>query len=102
MRGPTRSSATLSPRRPWASRRACERGGHEMNFEYSEEQRLLADTLKRFLATNYTFDARAKIVASAAGYSEDVWAALAEMGVLGVPFDAEHGGYGGTPATRTI
>jgi pimeloyl-CoA dehydrogenase small subunit len=67
-----------------------------MNFEYSEEQRLLADTLKRFLATNYTFDARAKIVASAAGYSEDVWAALAEMGLLGVPFDTEYGGFGGS------
>ncbi len=67
-----------------------------MNFDYSEEQRLLADTLKRFLATNYTFDARAKIVASAAGYSEDVWAALAEMGLLGVPFDTEYGGFGGS------
>ena len=34
-----------------------------MNFDYSEEQQLLADTLKRFLATHYTFDARSKIVA---------------------------------------
>src|SRR5918999_1889612 len=67
-----------------------------MNFDYSEEQGLLADTLKRFLATNYTFDARAKIVASTPGYSEDVWAALAEMGLLGVPFDPEYGGFGGS------
>ena len=67
-----------------------------MNFDYSEEQRLLADTLKRFLASNYTLEARAKIVASAAGYSEDVWAALAEMGLLGVPFDPEYGGFGGS------
>ena len=67
-----------------------------MNFDYSEEQRLLADTLKRFLATNYTFDARAKIIASEAGYSEDVWAALAEMGLLGLPFDPEYGGFGGS------
>jgi alkylation response protein AidB-like acyl-CoA dehydrogenase len=51
-----------------------------MNFEYSDEQRLLADTLRRFLATDYSFDARAKIVASAAGYSEDVWDAFADMG----------------------
>jgi pimeloyl-CoA dehydrogenase small subunit len=67
-----------------------------MNFDYSEEQRLLADTLKRFLATNYTFEARAKIVASAAGYSDEVWAALAEMGLLGLPFDTEYGGFGGS------
>jgi alkylation response protein AidB-like acyl-CoA dehydrogenase len=66
-----------------------------MNFDYSEEQQLLADTLKRFLATHYTFDARAKIITSTAGYSEEVWGALADMGLLGVPFDTEHGGFGG-------
>jgi len=67
-----------------------------MNFDYTEEQRLLAETLRRFLATGYNFDARAKIIASAAGSSDDVWSALAEMGVIGVPFDAEYGGFGGT------
>jgi alkylation response protein AidB-like acyl-CoA dehydrogenase len=67
-----------------------------MDFEYTEEQRLLSETLRRFLATGYSFDARAKIIASPAGWSADVWAALAEMGVLGVPFASEHGGYGGT------
>ena len=67
-----------------------------MDFEYSEEQRLLADTLKRFLATAYSFDARAKIMASAAGYSEDVWATLADMGLLGLPFDTAYGGFGGS------
>jgi alkylation response protein AidB-like acyl-CoA dehydrogenase len=67
-----------------------------MNFDYSEEQQLLADTLKRFLTTNYALDARAKIIASEAGYSADVWAALAEMGLLGVPFDTVYGGFGGS------
>jgi alkylation response protein AidB-like acyl-CoA dehydrogenase len=66
-----------------------------MNFDYSEEQRLLADTLKRFLTTNYTLDARAKIVASEVGYSEEVWAAFAEMGLLGLPYDPAYGGFGG-------
>ena len=66
-----------------------------MDFEYSDEQKLLSETLRRFLATGYNFDARTKIVASAQGHSEDVWAALAEMGVLGVPFAEAHGGYGG-------
>jgi alkylation response protein AidB-like acyl-CoA dehydrogenase len=67
-----------------------------MNFELSEEQQMMAETIKRFVATHYTFDARAKIMASPAGYSEDVWAAIAEMGLLGLPFEAEHGGFGGT------
>jgi pimeloyl-CoA dehydrogenase small subunit len=67
-----------------------------MNFELSEEQTLLAETIKRFVATHYSFDARAKIIASPAGHSEDVWAAIAEMGLLGLPFDEAHGGFGGT------
>ncbi len=73
-----------------------------MDFEYTEEQRLLAETLRRFLATGYSFDARNKIIGSPAGYSEDVWAALAEMGVLGVPFDGEYGGFGGTTVDMMI
>jgi pimeloyl-CoA dehydrogenase small subunit len=67
-----------------------------MNFELSEEQQMLAETIKRFVATHYNFDARAKILASPAGHSEDVWAAIAEMGLLGLPFAEAHGGFGGT------
>jgi alkylation response protein AidB-like acyl-CoA dehydrogenase len=73
-----------------------------MNFDYTQEQQLLADTLKRFMATAYSFEARAKIIASAAGVSDDVWAAFAEMGLLGVPFDAEYGGFGGTTVDTMI
>ena len=73
-----------------------------MDFEYSDEQRLLSETLRKFLSTGYSFDARTKIVASPAGVSEDVWAALAEMGILGVPFEAEHGGFGGTTVDMMV
>jgi alkylation response protein AidB-like acyl-CoA dehydrogenase len=73
-----------------------------MDFEYSEEQRLLSETLRKFLATGYGFDARDKIIKNAAGYSEDVWAALAEMGILGVPFAAELGGFGGTTVDMMV
>jgi pimeloyl-CoA dehydrogenase small subunit len=67
-----------------------------MDFELSEEQQLLSETIKRFVATHYGFDARAKIMASPAGHSEDVWAAIAEMGLLGLPFAESFGGFGGT------
>jgi pimeloyl-CoA dehydrogenase small subunit len=67
-----------------------------MNFDLSEEQQLLADSLKKYLANDYSFDARAKIVASPAGWSEKVWSSLAEMGLLGLPFPEEHGGFGGS------
>jgi len=73
-----------------------------MDFEYSDEQRLFSETLRKFLNTGYGFDARAKIIASSAGLSEDVWAAMAEMGILGVPFDAEHGGFGGNTVDMMV
>ena len=67
-----------------------------MNFDLTEEQQLLADSLKRYLANEYSIDKRAKIVDSTNGWSETVWAAFAEMGLLGVPFAEEHGGFGGS------
>ena len=73
-----------------------------MDFEYSDEQRLFSETLRKFLNTGYGFDARAKIITSSAGFSEDVWAAMAEMGILGVPFDAEHGGFGGNTVDMMV
>ena len=73
-----------------------------MEFEYSDEQKLLSETLRKFLGTGYNFDARGKIIAGGSGYSEDVWAALAEMGILGVPFDAELGGFGGTTVDMMV
>jgi pimeloyl-CoA dehydrogenase small subunit len=66
-----------------------------VNFDYSEEQQLLANSVKQFIAKNYTFEARQEILQAAAGYSERVWAAFAEMGLLGLPFANEYGGFGG-------
>src|SRR2546428_5348475 len=73
-----------------------------MNFEYSDEQRLLSETLRKFLNTGYGFDARAKITAPPAGFSEAVWPALAEMGILGVPFEEKFGGFGGTTVDMMV
>jgi alkylation response protein AidB-like acyl-CoA dehydrogenase len=66
-----------------------------MNFDYNEEQQLLADSVRRFLARDYDFEKRKRIVASAEGWSAEVWAQLAEMGVTGIPFSPDHGGFGG-------
>jgi alkylation response protein AidB-like acyl-CoA dehydrogenase len=66
-----------------------------MNFDYNEEQQLLADSVRRFLAKDYGFEERKKIVASKEGWSEKVWATMAEMGLTGLPFSTEHGGFGG-------
>jgi alkylation response protein AidB-like acyl-CoA dehydrogenase len=66
-----------------------------MNFDYNEEQQLLADSVRRFLAKDYGFEARKKIVASKEGWSASIWAQLAEMGLTGLPFSPDYGGFGG-------
>ena len=66
-----------------------------MNFDYSEEQQLLAQSVRQFLTKEYTFAARTEIIESDQGYSEHVWATFAEMGLLGLPFSSEVGGFGG-------
>ena len=65
-----------------------------MNFDYNEEQQLLADSVRRYLAKSYDFESRKKIV-SGAGWSADAWAQFAQMGLTALPVSAEHGGFGG-------
>jgi alkylation response protein AidB-like acyl-CoA dehydrogenase len=66
-----------------------------MNFDYSEEQQLLADSVRRLLQKDYEFEARRKIVASAEGYSPQVWSRFAEMGLTALPLSPDYGGFGG-------
>ena len=66
-----------------------------MNFDYNEEQQLLADSVRRFLGKEYDFEKRRKLVAGE-GWSPQVWAQLAEMGVTGIPFSTDYGGFGGS------
>jgi alkylation response protein AidB-like acyl-CoA dehydrogenase len=67
-----------------------------MNFDYNEEQQLLAASIKRFIDRDYTFEARKRIVASDAGCSDAIWSTFAEIGLLGMPFPLEVGGFGGS------
>jgi alkylation response protein AidB-like acyl-CoA dehydrogenase len=66
-----------------------------MNFDPSEEQRLLAASIERFVERDYAFDTRRRIVASAEGYSQDVWRTMAELGLLGLALPGAYGGFGG-------
>ena len=66
-----------------------------MNFDYSEEQQLLADSVRRLLAKDYDFESRRKIVASEEGWSPEIWRAFAQVGLTGLPFSPDHGGFGG-------
>ena len=59
-----------------------------MDFELSEEQRQLADSVGRYLSDHYDFESRKKIVRSDTGSSDGVWRQLAEFGVLALGFVA--------------
>lgn len=73
-----------------------------MDFEFSDEQRLLKDSVERLIADRYGFESRKKYMASAQGWSEEVWAQYAELGLLGLPFAEEYGGFGGGPVETMI
>jgi pimeloyl-CoA dehydrogenase small subunit len=65
-----------------------------MDFDLSEEQRLLKDSVDGLLADSYDFEQRKKYVAEKGGWSKAVWGKLAEQGLLGLPFSEEDGGFG--------
>ena len=67
-----------------------------MNFDLSEEQKLLAESVQRFLEKEYGFEQRKKIVASGPGYSDATWKSIADLGLLALPISTDHGGFGGT------
>ncbi|MGV7207451.1 acyl-CoA dehydrogenase family protein [Oxalobacteraceae bacterium A2-2] len=67
-----------------------------MDFQFSEEQRQLADALRRWLDKDYGFEARQRIVHSAAGVSQPAWDALVELGLTALPVPEALGGYDGT------
>lgn len=66
-----------------------------MDFQLTDEQHMLEDTVDRWVRDSYAFDARAAIHATELGYSLDHWQQLADMGLLGVPFSEAVGGFGG-------
>lgn len=66
-----------------------------MNFEYSEEQQQLADSLRKYLAGKYDFEARKATINSASGFSESAWSTFAELGLTAIPFSEDDGGFGG-------
>ena len=66
-----------------------------MDFDYTDEQRQLRDTLQRYIAKEYDFDARRKLARTELGYSREHWQAFAELGLLALALPEAHGGLGG-------
>ncbi|MFM0059611.1 acyl-CoA dehydrogenase [Paraburkholderia phytofirmans] len=66
-----------------------------MNFQHTEDRRMLADTLNRFVSEQYAFATRDRIALSDEGYSSELWGRFAELGIIGALFDEADGGFGG-------
>ncbi len=66
-----------------------------MNFDFTEEQIMLRDSVERYMREDYDFDTRRGVADSELGMSKENWQTFAELGWLSIPFTEEHGGFGG-------
>ncbi|MDF0500301.1 acyl-CoA dehydrogenase family protein, partial [Burkholderia cenocepacia] len=66
-----------------------------MDFQHTEDRRMLADTLNRFIAEQYAFPVRDRIAQSAEGFDRAMWQRFAELGTVGALFAEADGGFGG-------
>ncbi len=73
-----------------------------MHFTPTPEQQQLAESVQKFLAQNYSFEARKKIVASQEGFSKEVWGKIAELGLLSLQVPEAHGGLAPAPVETLL
>lgn len=73
-----------------------------MDFDLSEEQSILRDSLRRLLADGYGFEQRKRHMAEPEGWSAAMWTRYAEMGLMALPFAEADGGLGGSPVETMI
>jgi pimeloyl-CoA dehydrogenase small subunit len=65
-----------------------------MDFDLSEEQRLLQESVEGLLTDAYEFESRKKYMKEKGGWSKTIWKKLADQGLLGLPFAEADGGFG--------
>jgi alkylation response protein AidB-like acyl-CoA dehydrogenase len=65
-----------------------------MNFDYTDEQNMLRDSIAKWAAGQYDFDKRREALKSDDAWKKN-WATFAELGLLAAPLPEEFGGLGG-------
>ncbi len=73
-----------------------------MDFNFTEEQTMIRDSLERLIREQYDFETRRKFVESDTGFNAKFWGQLAELGLLMAPFSEEDGGLGGGPTDAMV
>jgi alkylation response protein AidB-like acyl-CoA dehydrogenase len=66
-----------------------------MEFELTEDQAMLRDSVRRLVAREYAFQRRQAFLESPHGSSPAIWRLLAQQGVLGLGLPEDAGGHGG-------
>ncbi|WP_417592245.1 acyl-CoA dehydrogenase family protein [Parasphingorhabdus sp.] len=73
-----------------------------MDFDFTDEQNMVRDGISRLIREEYDFDTRRNVIASESGWRPELWAQLAELGMLAAPFSEEDGGFGGATEAMII
>jgi pimeloyl-CoA dehydrogenase small subunit len=73
-----------------------------MDFDLSDDQRLLKDSVDRLIGDRYGFEQRKKSAREPEGWSRAMWREFSELGLLGLPFSEADGGFGGGPVETAI
>ena len=72
-----------------------------MDFDFSDDQEMLRDTVRKWVERGYDFERRRGIV-KAGGFSAEAWKEVAELGILGLQVPEEHGGMGLGPVEAMV
>jgi len=72
-----------------------------MDFDFSDDQEMLRDTVRKWVEKDYTFERRRTIV-KAGGFSKEAWAGLADLGLLGLYVPEAQGGMGLGPIDAMV
>ncbi|WP_216898897.1 acyl-CoA dehydrogenase family protein [Nocardia alni] len=73
-----------------------------MDFELTDEQRMLQDTVRDLLARGYDPERRNTVIDTDPGFDPAIWRTLAEVGVLGLTFAEDDGGMGAGPVEAML
>ena len=73
-----------------------------MDFNLTEEQQLLRDSVAKFVANDYSLNTRRANIASEQGYSQQIWQLFAELGWLSLPLPETYDGLGGSAVDTMV
>ncbi len=65
-----------------------------MNFDFSDDQKLLKETVRKFLADKCPMSVTRRVLEGDEPYAKEVWKGLVEMGLTGTAIPEEFGGLG--------